>query len=228
MDRVLSIDFEPRLDLPIFQGPRWLPGGTPHVAVKACQEPIPDSCEEFSHIILSGSTCSILDSEPFLEPAMALVRDAVKLGRPVLGICYGHQLAVRAMLGRPHVRRAPAPEIGWLPITVESEHDTLFEGLSDPFYAFVGHFDEVCDLPDDWEITASTAGCPIQGVLNPSLRIMGFQFHPEMDIDVGNTCYATDREVLERLGFDVGAMIDQSRDDGSGRLLIPRFLDRQW
>ncbi len=228
MDRVLSIDFEPRLDLPVFQGPRWLPDGVPHVSVKACKEPIPDSCDEFSHVILSGSTCSILDDQPFLAPAMALVREAVKLGRPVLGICYGHQLAVRAVLGRDHVRRAPAPEIGWLPITVESGHDTLFADLPDPFYAFVGHFDEVCNLGDDWEITASTAGCPTQGVLNRSLRIMGFQFHPEMDLDIGNTCYATDREALERLGFDVDAIIAQSQDAGSGKLLVPRFLDWQW
>ncbi len=228
MNRILSIDLEPRLDLPLFQGPRWLPDGTPFVSVKACKEPIPDSCEGFSHIILSGSTCSILDTAPFLEPAMALVRDAVRLGRPILGICYGHQLAVRALLGPDHVQRSPVPEIGWLPISAESGHDTLFAGLPDPFYAFVGHFDEVCNLPDDWEITASTAGCPIQGVLNRRQRIMGFQFHPEMDLRVGNSCYHTNREALARLGFNVDFIIAQSQEDGSGKLLIPRFLSRQW
>jgi len=227
-DRVLSIDLEPRLDLPPFQGPRWLPDGTPLTSVKACKEAIPDSCEAFSHLILSGSTCSILDTAPFLEPAMALVRDAVKRGRSVLGICYGHQLVVRALLGPEYVRRAPSPEIGWLPISVEAGHNLLFAGLPDPFHAFVGHFDEVCNLPDEWEIIASTAGCPIQGVLNRRQRIMGFQFHPEMDLAVGNTCYATDREVLAGLNFDVDAIIAQAQDDGSGKLLIPRFLRRLW
>jgi len=227
-DRVLSVDLEPRLDLPPFQGPRWLPDGTPFVSVKACTEPVPDSCEEFSHLILSGSTCSILDPAPFLEPAMDLVRDAVSLGRPVLGICYGHQLAVRALLGPEHVRRSATPEIGWLPISAALGHDQLFADLPNPFYAFVGHFDEVCDLPDDWEITASTAGCPIQGVINRRRRVMGFQFHPEMDLAVGNSCYATDRQLLSELGFDVDAIVAKSRDDGSGKLLIPRFLDGQW
>lgn len=227
-DRVLSIDLEPRLDRPPFQGPRWLPDGTPFVSVKACKEPIPDSSEAFSHLILSGSTCSILDTPPFLEPTMALVRDAVKLGRPVLGICYGHQLVVRALLGIEHVRRSSAPEIGWLPISVEPGHDPLFAGLPNPFRAFVGHFDEVCNLPDEWEITASTAGCPIHGVLNRRQRIMGFQFHPEMDLAVGNTCYAMNREALARLNIDVDAIIAQSQDDGSGKLLIPRFLCRLW
>jgi len=227
-DRVLSIDLEPRLDLPCFQGPRWLPSGTPFVSVKACNEPIPSSCEPFSHLILSGSTCSILDPAPFLEPAMALVRDAVKLGRPVLGICYGHQLAVRAVLGERHVRRAAGPEIGWLPVSVAAAGEALFAGLPNPFHTFVGHFDEVCDLPDEWEITASTPGCPTQGVLNRRQRIMGFQFHPEMDLDVGNTCYATDREALTALGFDIDAIIANGRDDGSGKLLIPRFVSRKW
>jgi len=227
-EHVLSIDLEPRLDVPCFQAPRWLPADTPRTCVKACQEPVPETCEPFSHLILSGSSCSILDPQPFLEPTMALVRDAVRLRRPVLGICYGHQLAVRALLGRQHVRRAPAPEIGWMPISVADGHESLFAGLPDPFYSFVGHLDEVCDLTDGWEITASTAGCPTQGVLNRRQRIMGFQFHPEMDIEPGNACYAANRDELADLGFDADAISASARDDGSGAILIPRFLRQRW
>jgi len=225
---VLSLDLEPREDLPDFQGPRWLPAGTPRKAVKVWQEDPPKSLDGFTHLMLSGSTCSVMDDHPFVEPVMALLREAVRRGVPVLGICYGHQLIARALLGREHVRRSPSPEIGWLPVEVRPGHETLFEGLPDPFHTFVGHFDEVCDLPPDWQVIAGSGGCEIQGFIHRGMRLLGLQFHPEMDLQTGNACFAADREALAGRGFDMDAVFARARDDGSGRVLIPRFLDLDW
>jgi GMP synthase (glutamine-hydrolysing) len=179
----------------------------------------------FSHLILSGSTCSVLDDHPFHPPVASLIRDAVAKGIPVLGICYGHQLIARVVLGDDHVRRTKTPEMGWLEIHAEPKHAALFEGLPNPFRAFVGHFDEVCDLPEDWQITARSEHCAVQGYVNEKQRLLGFQFHPEFDLETGNVCFATDREALARHGFDADRIVREAVDDGSGRVLFRRFLD---
>lgn len=226
--RVLSLDLEPREDLPDFQGPRWLPAGTPCDPVKVCRDGVPESMAGYSHLVLSGSTDSILDDTPALGPAMRLVREAVERRAPVLGICYGHQLVARALLGDAHVRRAGTPEIGWLEVCPEAAFAALYDGLPRPFRTFVGHFDEVCDLPSGWRVTARSAGCRVQGFLNEELRLMGFQFHPEMDLEVGNRCFTRDREALERRGFPMDRILAEAADDGAGRVLFPRFLAWPW
>jgi len=225
---VLSLDPEPREEMPDFDVPRWLPAGTPCDSVKACRQGVPETMEGYSHLVLSGSTDSILDDTPVLGPAMRLVRDAVERRVPVLGICYGQQLVVRALLGKAHVRRTETPEIGWLQVHPDPAFAALYDGLPRPFRTFVGHFDEVCDLPSGWEITARSAGCEVQGFLNEELRVMGFQFHPEMDLEAGNRCWTQDREALERRGFDMERVLAEAADDGSGEVLFPRFLEWPW
>ena len=225
---VLSLDLEPRKDLPAFQGPRWLPAGIPCRRVKVWREPVPAGLAGYSHLILSGSTCSILDEHPFVAPVMNLIREAVQHGLPILGICYGHQLVAKALLGDEHVRRAARPEFGWLPVEIVPGHDALFAGLPNPFRVFVGHFDEVCDLPPDWKVVARSRDCAIQGVINRELKLLTFQFHPEMDLATGNLCFAADRALLTGHGADVDAILRAGRDDGSGRVLIPRFLNLSW
>jgi GMP synthase (glutamine-hydrolysing) len=184
--------------------------------------------EGYSHLILSGSTCSILEEHPTVPPTMALVRDAVARRVPVLGICYGHQLVIKALLGDTHLRTSQPAEMGWLPVRVLHNPNGLFEGLPNPFDVFVGHFDEVHDLPSGWTILAESEHCAVHAYLNESLRVMGFQFHPEMDPATGNGCLLAYREPLEAKGFNVDRIVAETRDDGSGALLFPRFLDYPW
>ena len=225
---VLCLDLEPRADLPDFQAPRWLGKGVSWVSVKASRESIPRDSLAYSHIILSGSTYSITQDDPVVEPAVALVRDAVRRRVPLLGICYGHQLIARALLGRDHVRHAASPEMGWLPVSCAPSGRDWFQGLPNPFHVFMGHFDEVCNLPADWEVIASTPKCAVQAVVNPKLRFLGLQFHPEMDLPIGNRCFQADAEPLAKHGFDVDAIVRTARNDGSGAVLIPRFLGHVW
>ncbi|MCU0727261.1 MAG: type 1 glutamine amidotransferase [Planctomycetes bacterium] len=201
---VLCLDLEPRADLPPFRAPRWLPPGTRSASVKAASETVPADLSGFTHLILSGSTWSILDDRPELRAAEALVRQAVLRGVPVLGICYGHQLLARALLGRGHVGRAPVPEMGWLPIRWDESESGWFHPLPNPFRVFVGHHDEVRDLPEDWRVIARSGQCANHGMVNERLRVLGFQFHPEMDLETGNACYEADRDALTRGSSNAG------------------------
>jgi GMP synthase (glutamine-hydrolysing) len=225
---VLSLDLEPRLDLPPFRGPHLVPAGTALTIVKADVDGVPPSAAPFSHVILSGSTRSIVDDHPTCTQAMALVRDAVARGVPVMGVCYGHQLLARAVLGDAHVRRADVPEFGWLAIRWDGAGTQWFRGLPNPFRVFVGHFDEVVELPPDWRVIARSDGCPIHAFVSERLRLFGVQFHPEMDLDTGNFCFAADKPALAAAGADADRIIAEAVDDGSGPVLFRRFLEWRW
>lgn len=224
MKSVLCLDLEPRPDLPDFRGPHRLPKGTPVTKVKAWREPVPASAEPFSRVVLSGSTCSITVDNETTEPTVRLVRDAVSRRIPVMGICYGHQMLARALLGPGHVRKADRPEFGWLPIHWNRDGAEWFSGLPNPFRVFVGHFDQVVDLPAGWDVIAHSDGCRNHAMVNESLRVVGFQFHPEMDLKTGNTCFALDAPALAAAGFDSAAIVRAAADDNSGDHLFARFL----
>ena len=134
----------------------------------------------FSHLILSGSEASTTVDQPW-DPALErLVREFVDSGRPVLGICYGHQFLAKILAGPSHVRRARTPEFGWL--APHLEENILFQGLDTPHY-MVCHFDEVCDLPPDFRVLAASGNCAVHAFQYRELPVWGVQFHPEYGPD---------------------------------------------
>src|SRR5213592_4757843 len=73
-------------------------------------------------IILSGGPASVYEpGAPHCDPAL------FRLGIPILGICYGMQLASEATGGK--VASAPAREFGRARCRI-IEHDDLFAGLA--------------------------------------------------------------------------------------------------
>lgn len=185
----------------------WLPGPRP---VRTCLvldgEPLPDP-GAFDGVIHTGSALSVVDDAQFQEAAEAFIRRAVALGVPQVGICYGHQLLCRALLGRAAVRHCPGgPEIGWLPVRTTPEGRARF-GWGEAFRVFQFHFDEVVALPDGAVVLATTAACPVQAFHDPARRLLGTQFHPEFDGPSGNEEYHGSAAWLERLGLDVDRLI---------------------
>lgn len=225
---VLCLDCEPRADLPPFNAPNMLPEGVRHTYIRLSSQPVPADVSQFSHIVISGSTYSILADEPIVAPLEELVRKAVSLGIPLMGICYGHQMIARALLGRGSVRRASKPEFGWLEVSYNGDGSFIFAPLPNPFRTFVGHFDEICNLPSDWRVIARTPYCDVHAVLVPRLKVMGFQFHPEMDLAVGNACFIADKADFASIGVNVDEIVLTAHDDGAGHVLFERFLTMVW
>jgi GMP synthase-like glutamine amidotransferase len=137
----------------------------------------------YSHFILTGSEASILERDPWVDVEAGVVREAVAAGVAVLGSCWGHQLLALALAGESHVRRCEQPEIGWVPIRVETENEIL--GPAGTRYMFSVHYDEVRDLPASFEILASTGACPVQAFRFGGRPVWGLQGHPEVDIPTG-------------------------------------------
>ena len=123
-------------------------------------------------IILSGGPSSVYEpAAPKCDP------DLFRLGIPVLGICYGMQLACEALGGR--VENTPAREYGRAQCRVVAENG-LLAGLSDRMQVWMSHGDQVARVSDDFLVLAETETCPFAAVRHRELPIYGLQFHPEV------------------------------------------------
>jgi len=97
---------------------------------------------------------------------------------PILGVCLGHQAIGEVFGGR--VVAAPTLMHGK---TSPIHHDGkgVFAGLADPFTATRYHSLVVdpASIPDELEVTATTADGVVMGLRHRRLAVEGVQFHPE-------------------------------------------------
>jgi len=97
---------------------------------------------------------------------------------PILGVCLGHQ-AIGAAFGG-HVIRAKQVMHGKTS-AIHHDNKTIFRGLPQDFPATRYHslIVERDSLPDELEISATTADGTIMGLRHKKLKVEGVQFHPE-------------------------------------------------
>ena len=97
---------------------------------------------------------------------------------PILGVCLGHQTIGQVYGGR--VIRAPEPMHGKTSL-IHHQGLGVFRDLPRPFEANRYHslIVEYTTLPDELEITATTADGIIMGLRHRRYPVEGIQFHPE-------------------------------------------------
>lgn len=123
-------------------------------------------------LILSGGPSSVYEEgAPKCDP------DIFEMGVPVLGICYGMQLACDALGGQ--VENAPSREFGRARVEVTSDSD-LFAGIPQETDVWMSHGDQVARVADEFMPLARTRTCPIAAVKHSSRPVYGLQFHPEV------------------------------------------------
>ena len=108
-----------------------------------------------------------------------------ELGVPILGICYGMQLAARQFGGK--VESSDTREYGRAEI-LRQDRGLLLEGLDQTQTVWMNHGDRVVTPPDGFVVTASSAKIPIAAMEDRSRGIFCIQFHPE----VSHTDYGTE------------------------------------
>lgn len=98
---------------------------------------------------------------------------------PILGICAGHQFMARHFGGR--VQPSELPEFGKVELTICTEDDPLFKGVSKKSIVWESHNDEVTVLPNDFTKLAESDNCKIQAMRYNKKPFYGLQFHPEVE-----------------------------------------------
>lgn len=141
--------------------------------------------------------------------AVPAVLEAVRLGRPLLGICLGMQMLLDGSEEGPGVsglglipgmvRRLPdcglkIPHMGWNNL-IPAKSSPLLAGLpAEPYVYFVHSF--TCQAADPADVLAVTEyGVPFHAAVQRG-RVLGFQFHPEKSGDVGQRLLANFVELV--------------------------------
>jgi len=107
--------------------------------------------------------------------ALDLVAACADAGKPLLGVCLGHQAIGQYFGGRVvrgglmHGKTSP----------VSHDGTGIFAGLPSPFQATRYHSLIVEAIPDCLIVNATADDAAVMGVRHESLPIHGVQFHPE-------------------------------------------------
>lgn len=123
-------------------------------------------------IIFTGGPNSVYaENAPQVDPLL------FEAGVPVLGICYGIQLMAHTLGG--HVTSPDSREYGKTHTAYNTEC-VLFRGLPAEGISWMSHTDYIDRLPEGFSSTAHTSACPTAAMQNPSKKLYGMQFHPEV------------------------------------------------
>ncbi|MGD0955631.1 MAG: glutamine-hydrolyzing GMP synthase [Candidatus Acidiferrales bacterium] len=139
-------------------------------------------------IVLSGGPSSVYNKDaPVCDP------DVLRVGVPVLGICYGMQWLTHSLGGK--VERAGRREYGPAELDIQKD-SALFKGLPGRLKVWESHGDHVVELPAGFHVTGRTDNA-VAAVENTEKKFYGVEFHPEVN--------HTDRgaEILQNFVFAI-------------------------
>ncbi|OAI41674.1 GMP synthase [Planctomycetaceae bacterium SCGC AG-212-D15] len=127
-------------------------------------------------LILSGGPASVYEPKsPRCDPGI------FELGVPVLGICYGMQLACQTLGGQ--VKPGRSREFGRAHLHVRDVNG-LFAGMPEEAVVWMSHGDQVQEdavgSAGAFVPLAATETCPMAAVRHASRPVYGLQFHPEV------------------------------------------------
>ena len=141
---------------------------------------------DYDGFVISGSSLHAYDTDFAVTNQIAVLKDVADVGLPILGSCWGLQIA--AVAGGGEVAFNPkGREVGFArKILVNTS------GLSHPmlsarprvFDAPCIHYDEVIRLPDNAVLLASNDHSLVQAAVIPlgASEVWAVQYHPEFDL----------------------------------------------
>lgn len=137
---------------------------------------LPRSVDECDGYITTGSRFGANDDLPWIGRLEAFVSDLAAAEKKFVGICFGHQVLARALGGEVEVSgRGWAVGINTNQVDVEK---AWMNPAREALKLVVSHRDQVCKLPQGFEVLASSSFCPYY-MLQYGEHMMSIQGHPE-------------------------------------------------
>jgi GMP synthase-like glutamine amidotransferase len=154
----------------------------------------PPSIDAHDGYLISGSRHAAYDDLPWIHRLTAFIRELDAERKPLVGICFGHQLIAQALGGR--VQQAKQ---GW-GIGVHHarlERDVPWIAADGDDYALVAsHQDQVVELPPRAEKLAGSSFCPI-AMYRVDRHIFAMQGHPEFSREYSQALMTVRRSAID-------------------------------
>jgi GMP synthase (glutamine-hydrolysing) len=165
-------------------------------------------------IIFSGGPASV-----YAQNAPKPDKEIFKMGKPLLGICYGHQVLVDSFGGK--VKRTDSREYGRSVLIIEGEGEEgtsdLFKGLGPGIMnCWMSHADAAEKLPEGFKVLARTENSFSAAIGNPDKKFYGIQFHPEVvHTEKGTQILKNFAQTISgaKPEWDIGSFIESTIND---------------
>ena len=136
----------------------------------------PQTVNDYDGYLITGSAYGVYDNVPFIPKLMEFVRDIFAAGKPLVGICFGHQIIAQALGGN-----AAKFDDGWgvgnMTIKVVGEADWIPNDISQLDLIHV-HQDQVVTLPPNAIRLAKSDFC-LNAAFAIGKQVFSIQGHPE-------------------------------------------------
>ena len=182
---------------------------------------LPIAAKQCDGYIVTGSRHSAYDDFTWIADLKAFVRDTSEV-RPVLGICFGHQIIAEAFGGE--VAKSPK---GWgvgIHDYAIYESRRWMDPRSDILSLIASHQDQVTVPPPAATVLAGSAFCPI-GMMEIGEHILTLQSHPEMTKPFAAELYAARRKHIgeEQVADAVASLEKETNEDVAAEWLLDFF-----
>lgn len=138
----------------------------------------PPDIEQYDAVLITGSQYDAFSDTPWVRELRGYVQTLFRAGKPMVGVCFGHQLLAHALGGE--AGRAGA---GWglgvmrYPVLAKPS----FVDDTAPVALIISHRDQVNRLPPEAERLLSNDFCPNAAFYIPN-RVLAIQGHPEFSV----------------------------------------------
>ncbi len=172
----------------------------------------------YSHLVLMGGPMAVYEMHRhlFLQAELELLREFLRSGRAVLGVCLGAQLMAHALGAR--VYAGPQKEIGWyrVHLTPQGLEDPVLGSLAEDGQAVVFQWHgDTFELPRGAVLLASSELYAHQA-FRWGRRAYALQFHIEVTPGMLRDWFSQEE------GFDLEAILQETHR------LYPAYRQRAW